>query len=142
MTTSPHVLVCEHKGPDRVALRTPEDVATFARPLFPTPHQESVLVVLVNSKNRATWHALVCLGTLSASLIHPREVFRLAIEKSAAAFFVVHNHPSGVATPSQEDLAITKRLRRTSEIVGIELLDHVIVGEDSHQSLRELEGWS
>jgi DNA repair protein RadC len=83
---------------------------------------------------------LVSQGTLTASLVHPREVFRPALRESAAALVLVHNHPSGDPTPSREDREITERLMRAGEILGIPVLDHVVVAERGYCSLRESVG--
>jgi DNA repair protein RadC len=83
---------------------------------------------------------LVSQGTLTASLVHPREVFRPALRESAAALVLVHNHPSGDPTPSREDREITERLMQAGEILGIPVLDHVVVAERGYCSLRESAG--
>ena len=80
---------------------------------------------------------IISIGTLNASLIHPRETFRTAILKNCASVIVVHNHPSGSLEPSNEDLAVTKRLKDAGKLLGIEVLDHVIVTADSHKSFKE-----
>jgi DNA repair protein RadC len=76
-------------------------------------------------------------GSVNASIVHPREVFKGAIALSAASLLVAHNHPSGDPAPSEEDLALTRRLREAGELLGIPLLDHVIVGEGAYRSLKE-----
>lgn len=83
----------------------------------------------LNSKNSVKYVDLVSLGTLTNSLVHPRETFRLAVQRGVAAIIVGHNHPSGDPTPSGEDIAVTKRLKQAGEILGISVLDHVIIGE-------------
>ena len=80
-------------------------------------------------------------GTLTAALVHPREVFAPAIRLAAAALVLVHNHPSGDPTPSAEDAALTERLRRAGELIGIRVLDHVVVGQGRFVSLAETERW-
>ena len=82
------------------------------------------------------------MGSLTAALVHPREVFKAAILSNAAALILVHNHPSGDPTPSAEDRAITERLRQVGELVGIRVLDHVVIGDEGQfVSLAEQEGW-
>jgi len=98
--------------------------------------QEAFLVVTLNQKNRLIDKHLVSLGTLTASLVHPREVFRPAIVDGAAAIAFVHNHPSGDTTPSHEDRVLIKRLKECAELLGIRLLDSVIVG-DGYLSMQE-----
>lgn len=79
---------------------------------------------------------LVSVGTVNASLVHPREVFKTAIVLSATSLLVVHNHPSGETEPSEDDLAITRRLREAGDLLGIPLLDHVILGRGAYRSLK------
>lgn len=99
--------------------------------------QEKVITVLLDTKNHILGTITVHIGTLDASLIGPREVFRDAVRENAAALVVAHNHPSGDPTPSQEDIAVTKRLNEVGEILGIRLLDHIIVGKGKYVSLRK-----
>lgn len=100
--------------------------------------REHFVVILLSSKNAVIGVETVSIGTLNASIVHPREVLKPAVVNSTAAIILAHNHPSGVATPSQEDIAITKRIRKAGEILGIDVLDHVIVGKGTYQSLKEL----
>ncbi len=100
--------------------------------------KEHFWVIGLTAKNAVKFIELVSLGTLSNSLIHPRETFRRSIAKGTASIIVGHNHPSGDPTPSRDDIEITMRLKNAGEIVGIALLDHVIIGEeDKFTSLRE-----
>jgi DNA repair protein RadC len=99
--------------------------------------QEHFLAIILDTKNRILMEVLVSKGTLSGSLVHPREVFAPAIRERAASILVIHNHPSGDPSPSHEDIEITHRLRETGDLIGIPLLDHVILGEDSFVSLKE-----
>ena len=101
--------------------------------------KEHFWVIGLTTKNAIRFIELVSLGTLTSSLIHPRETFRCAISQGICSIVVGHNHPSGDPTPSRDDIAITKRLKAAGEIIGIELLDHVIIGE-KHRfvSLKEL----
>jgi DNA repair protein RadC len=94
-------------------------------------------VVLLSTKNHVLAVELVSVGSLSASIVHAREVFKPAILKSAAAIVVVHNHPSDVSDPSPEDIEFTRRLAKAGELLGIRVLDHVIVCDGSYASLRE-----
>jgi DNA repair protein RadC len=100
------------------------------------PHEE-FHVLLLNTQNEVLRDLQVTRGTLDASLVHPREVFRAAIVEAAAAVILVHNHPSGDPTPSAEDRQVTRQLREAGKTVGIEVLDHVIVGEGRYVSLVE-----
>jgi len=90
--------------------------------------QEGFYVILLDRKNHPLGRVLVTLGTLTSSLVHPREVFRPAILASAASVILAHNHPSGDPTPSSADIQVTRQLREASRAVDIEILDHVIVG--------------
>lgn len=99
--------------------------------------KEHFWAIGLNIKNQIKYVELVSLGTLTSSLVHPRETFRMAVMKGIASLIVGHNHPSGDTTPSRDDLTITKRLKEAGEILGINLLDHVIVTETEHKSLME-----
>jgi len=92
------------------------------------PVQEGFYVILLDRKNHPLGRVLVTLGTLTSSLVHPREIFRPAILASAASVILAHNHPSGDPTPSTADIQVTRQLREASRAVDIEILDHVIVG--------------
>jgi DNA repair protein RadC len=100
--------------------------------------QEYFYVILLDTKNRITQENLVSIGTLNMSLVHPREVFAPAIEARACSVILVHNHPSGDPTPSYDDMALTERLVEVGKMVGIEVLDHIVIGETYSMSLKEL----
>lgn len=89
-----------------------------------------------NARNGVTYIDLTSLGTLSASLVHPREVFRLAVMKGVASIVLGHNHPSGNTEPSEEDIKLTRRLVEAGRILGIEVLDHVIIASNNHFSFK------
>lgn len=110
--------------------------AHFA-PRFRNLKKEIFFSLLLDAKNRLVREVKVSEGTLTNSLIHPREAFRDAIRESAAAIIFVHNHPSGDPEPSRDDIAVTERLKATGDIIGIRVLDHVIIGEGTYVSLRE-----
>lgn len=99
--------------------------------------QEEFHIVTLDTKNQVMGSHQITVGTLDASLVHPREVFRPAIRDSAASVILVHNHPSGDTTPSREDYAVTRRLESSGELLGIEVLDHIIVGRTQTTSIRE-----
>lgn len=124
------------KPPPRVD--GPKDIHRLLRPLIADADREMFYAVLLSTKNHVLEIALVSVGSLSASIVHPREVLKPAVRLSAAALIVAHNHPSGVPDPSPEDVEFTKRLCRCGELIGIRLLDHVIVAGDSFVSLKEL----
>jgi len=118
------------------AIRDAEDVYAHVHDI--TRLKKEVLRGLyLNARNRLIHDEVISIGTLNASIVHPREVLGPAIEFSAGAFIVAHNHPSGELNPSDEDLAITRRLAAAGKIVGIDLLDHVIVTKDGYTSLKQ-----
>ncbi|OQY18576.1 MAG: hypothetical protein B6I36_06605 [Desulfobacteraceae bacterium 4572_35.1] len=100
--------------------------------------KEQFLVLLLDSKNRLIRDVRISEGSLTASIVHPREVFNVVIRESAAGVLFVHNHPSGDPTPSKEDIAITKRLYEAGSILGVRVLDHIIIGSDSFVSLVDM----
>ncbi|MBI4346121.1 MAG: DNA repair protein RadC [Elusimicrobia bacterium] len=99
--------------------------------------KEHFVALYVNARNRLLHVETVSIGTLTASLVHPREVFGPAVERAAAGLIVAHNHPSGDPRPSAEDRAATRRLERAGRILGVPLLDHVVVAESGYYSFRE-----
>lgn len=119
------------------AIRSPEDVFRhFHSSLRDAPH-ERFLVLLLDGRHRVIREVLTSQGTLTSSLVHPREVFRPALREGAAALVAVHNHPSGDPTPSAEDRQVTRRLIEAGRLLGVPLLDHVVVAERGFASLRE-----
>jgi DNA repair protein RadC len=119
-----------------IAIRRPEDAATLSKELS-AARKEHFCTLYLDTRNRVIKKETISIGTLNASLVHPREVFQPAVECSAASVILVHNHPSGDAEPSREDLLLTKRLVSAGEIMGIDVLDHVIVAKRSFVSLKE-----
>ena len=109
------------------------DVAAILRPIYANldADQEHFSILLLNNKNRVRAHKVISSGSLTASLVHPREVFKPVILYGAAAVILCHNHPSGDPEPSSEDVEITRRLVQCGDIFGIRMLDHVILGADS-----------
>ena len=94
-------------------------------------------LLLLDSKHQVIATPVVSVGTLNASMVHPREIFKECIRRSAAAVIAVHNHPSGDPSPSSEDIQVTKRLFQAGEILGIDLLDHIIIGDNRFVSMKE-----
>ena len=117
-------------------LRTPREVFEVTADLR-RERREHFVGLYLNTRNRLLVRETVSVGSLNASIVHPREVFEPALRHGAAGLIVVHNHPSGETDPSEEDLSITRRLVEAGEILGIALLDHVIVGARSFTSLKE-----
>jgi len=128
---------------DQQLCETPEQAVAYWRthvkqhPYF-NPECECLVVLILNTRRRIKGHYLVSTGTMDTLLVHPREVFRLAVIASASAIIVAHNHPSGDPTPSEADIIVTRDLIRAGQILKIEVLDHVVVGEPNHTSLRAL----
>jgi DNA repair protein RadC len=124
------------RNPGRPVVSSPADVERLLRGRIANLDRENFVVVLLNTKNEVIETSTVSVGTLAASLVHPREVFKPAVRASAASVILAHNHPSGKAEPSREDREVTKRLGEAAGILGIEVLDHVIVG-DGYFSMKE-----
>lgn len=118
-------------------IEVPEDVARYASPILRFEQKEHFLVLLLDVRNRVLSMPTISVGSLTASVVHPREVFREAIRYSAANIILIHNHPSGDPTPSREDMQITKQMMKAGEIMGIPVLDHVIIAGDGFLSLKE-----
>jgi DNA repair protein RadC len=118
-------------------LRTSAEVYRHCGERLAGLRKEQFHVILLDGKNRPIKDVRVSEGTLTASLVHPREVFVPVIEESAAAIVLVHNHPSGDPTPSAEDIAITHRLREVGELMGVRVLDHVVIGDGRYVSFAD-----
>lgn len=119
--------------------RCSEDVYKHYHATMRDKKKEIFLAVLLDAKNKVIKEVeKISEGSLTASIVHPRELFSPAIKESAAAMILVHNHPSGDPTPSREDIELTKRLRDAGELLGIKVLDHIIIGDGHHVSLAEL----
>lgn len=127
------------RADERPTVSTPEDVVDVCAPRLLGKDREHFLALALNTKNRLLRIFEVSVGSLNASIVHPRELFKTAVQASAASIVVVHNHPSGDPTPSGADIQLTRRLVKAGDILGIEVLDHVVVGEGgSHASLRDM----
>lgn len=100
--------------------------------------QEIVMALFLNTKNQIIKKETIFMGSLNSSVAHPREIYKAAIKYSSARIIIAHNHPSGDPEPSEADLSFTKRMSEAGKLIGIELLDHFIIGEDSYISLKEL----
>ncbi|MFA6851163.1 MAG: DNA repair protein RadC [Selenomonadaceae bacterium] len=121
----------------RYVIHGPEDAAVYVMPRFRYETKEHFAVMLLNTKNHVLSVHVVSIGSLSASIVHPREVFREAIQNAAASVILLHNHPSGDPSPSREDILVTERLVKAGKIMDIPVLDHIIIGDDKYISLKE-----
>ena len=99
--------------------------------------RENFQVMLLNQKKALLGLETVSVGTLNGSMVHPREVFKSAIRRSASTVILAHNHPSGICEPSEQDLLVTQRLKEAGQMIGIDVIDHIIIGEDTYYSFRE-----
>lgn len=121
----------------REVIKSPQDVAQLLMPELRFLTQEVFKLVLLDIKNQVIAMPMVSKGGLSSSIVHPREVFKEAIKHSSAAIILVHNHPSGIPEPSRDDISITKRLVDSGKIIGIDVLDHIIIGDGIFTSMKE-----
>jgi DNA repair protein RadC len=119
------------------SLRSSEDVFRHFRQDLEKEKRELFYVVLLNNKNKKIRDVKISEGSLTASLVHPREVYNPVIRESAAAVIFVHNHPSGDPAPSPEDIEITRRLKEVGDVMGVRVLDHVVVGRDRYFSFND-----
>jgi len=125
------------KGADRPLFKRSSDVAGHYLPLMRDLRKEVFKVLLLNRANRFIKEAFISEGTLDASVVHPRDVFREALLEPAAAIILIHNHPSGNPSPSDEDLRITKQLVEAGRLLGIKVYDHIILAGESYRSLAD-----
>lgn len=118
-------------------VKCPDDVASLMIPEMNSLDREHFKAILLNTKNRVIKIVTVAIGSLNAALVHPREIFKAAVVASAASFIIVHNHPTGNPEPSREDSELTVRFARCGDLMGIDLVDHIIIGGDRFVSMRE-----
>ena len=121
---------------DKPVVKTPEDVNVLVKGRLRGKKKEYFLALLLDTRNQLIKVSEIAVGSLDTSIVHPREVFKEAISASAAAVIFVHNHPSGDPEASEDDIKLTKRLAEAGELVGIEVLDHIIVGDKKFLSLK------
>jgi DNA repair protein RadC len=124
-----------HDNPE--AFSASHEIAEYYRQKMRGRRKEFFKCALLDVKNKIITDVDVSTGTLTASLVHPRETFMAAVRESAAAVIFIHNHPSGDIKPSQEDILLTRRLVQAGEVLGIQVLDHIIIGDGSHFSFRD-----
>lgn len=125
------------KPADRITIRSPKDIADYVMEELKYLQQEHFVVLYLNTKNQVILKKTLFVGSLAISVVHPRDVIREGVKISAASCIAIHNHPSGIPTPSTPDIEVTKRLKDCLEIMGMDLLDHVIIGMDQYISLKE-----
>jgi len=124
---------------DKLVVKTPEDVVSLIRSRLKGKKKEYFLAILLDTRSQLIKIAEISVGSLDSSIVHPREVFKEAISASAASVIFAHNHPSGDPEASEDDINLTKRLAKTGEIVGIDVLDHIIIGDKEYLSLKREE---
>lgn len=133
----------ERRNQNKIRIVSADTAAEYCRRLFQRlavdGRQEEFHIVTLDTKNQPITSHRITVGTLDASLVHPREVFRQAIRDAASSVILVHNHPSGDPTPSREDLQVTRQLERAGELIGIRVIDHIVVGDDRALSIRQWE---
>jgi DNA repair protein RadC len=119
-----------------ITVKSPEDVIKTARTLLKGKKKEHFLILCLDTRNHLIKTNVVSIGSLDCSIVHPREVFKEAISSSAASVIFIHNHPSGDPTPSEDDIKMTKRLIEAGEIIGIDVLDHIVICDSEHLSMK------
>jgi DNA repair protein RadC len=127
----------KEKIPKKIPLNSSAAVAKYLQKSIGREKKEHFVMLSLDARNNLIKKSDISIGTLNASVVHPREVFKEAIQCSAASIIIAHNHPSGDANPSDEDIEMTKRLKESGKILGIEILDHVIVARNDRYSLME-----
>jgi DNA repair protein RadC len=117
-------------------IKTPEEVYQLAREYISVPDREHFVIVALDTRNKVIGLNTASIGTLDEAKIHPREIFKYAILANAASIILVHNHPSGEPEASGDDIKLTKRVHEAGELIGIDIVDHVILGEDKLISMK------
>lgn len=118
-------------------LRSAKDVFNYMQPKLAQLDRERFMVLHLDTKNCTLKEEVVSIGTLNGAIVHPRELFKSAIKENANSVILVHNHPSGDPTPSQEDVEVTERVMEAGKVLGIDVLDHVIIGNETYWSFKE-----
>ena len=127
----------KEKIPKKIKLTSPEKVVNYLKQKMGKHKKEYFLILSLDSRNNLIKTDTISIGSLNANIVHPREVFRDAIRASAASIILIHNHPSGDPSPSEDDLKITQKLIKASKLLEIKIADHLIVTQDSHFSFAE-----
>ena len=120
----------------KLSVKTPDEVVSLAGSRLRGKKKEHFLALLLDTRGQLIKLSEISVGSLDSSIVHPREVFKEAISASAASVIFVHNHPSGNPEPSEDDIKLTERLAKAGEIMGIDVLDHIIIGGKNHLSLK------
>lgn len=118
-------------------IKKPQDVYEHMKENVKNLKQEHFFVLSLDTKNKILAEKIIAIGTLNAALLHPREIFKEAIKNSANSIIIVHNHPTGDPEPSNEDIKITEDIMKAAELIGINVLDHIILGDSSYWSYKE-----
>jgi DNA repair protein RadC len=118
-------------------ITSPQDVAEIFIPILRDDNKEKFIVVCLNSANKIIKHETISVGNLNSSIVHPREIFKVAIDNSSASIILIHNHPSGNPEPSNEDIRITKKIVETGKIMDIPVFDHLIIAGETYTSFVE-----
>jgi len=126
-----------HSDKPKPRIKGPEDAYRLVAPGLGNLKRETFKALYLDTKNQLIREETISIGTLDASIVHPREVFKTAIQESAAAIILAHNHPSGDPEPSRQDVELTQRLSEAGKLIGIEVLDHIIVGDGRFVSLKD-----
>ena len=122
---------------ERTTITSPLDAAALLLEEMRHLNQEHFVILLLNTKSQVIRKETITIGTLNSALVHPRELFKPAIRHSANSIIMAHNHPSGDPTPSTEDINITKSLVETGKLIGIQVLDHLVIGDNGYTSMKE-----
>jgi DNA repair protein RadC len=127
-------------GPEaRRVITRPEDAAGLLLSRFSFKSKENFGILILDTKNQVKKEKIISIGSLNASIVHPREIFYEAVIESAASLILFHNHPSGDPTPSREDISLTRRLTKAGKLMGIEVIDHLVIGQNNYASFKSLD---
>jgi len=127
----------QYKSNDKFIIRSPKDAADYVMEEMRNLNQENLVVLFLNTKNHIIHKQTIFVGSLDSSIVHPREIFRESVKRSANSLIILHNHPSGDPAPSRQDIEVTKRLKNCGDMMGTPILDHVIIGNRKFTSLKE-----